>query len=120
MLPPSHDTLGTPPRQLSGDASPRIRAHPPEAFIKGNLGQYIWPTNCYTQRMEDHASELLNAIVGLCARQLAILDLLKQTGVSESDIQDAVSRAKKRLAQVPRLAYLQTQNPSIFKVSQHC
>ena len=70
--------------------------------------------------MEDHASELLNAIVGLCARQLAILDLLKQTGVSESDIQDAVSRAKKRLAQVPRLAYLQTQNPSIFKVSQHC
>jgi hypothetical protein len=31
-LPPSHDSLGTPPRQFSRNASSRMRTHPAKAL----------------------------------------------------------------------------------------
>ena len=45
------------------------------------------------------------------ARQLAILDLLRQTGVTNEQVAKALAEAKTRVGNVPTFAFLKIQNP---------
>lgn len=60
----------------------------------------------------NEAGEVLKLVLGVYARQMAMLDLLRQLNLSEDQMNEALARAKPRLAKVPRLAYLANPSPS--------
>jgi hypothetical protein len=55
---------------------------------------------------------LLKVILGIQARQMATLDLIRQLGADQAQIEKALTDAKVRLGKVPRLAYLANPKPS--------
>ena len=56
--------------------------------------------------------ELLKIVVNLYARQMAMLDLLRQANVSQKQIDEALAKAHSHMAKVPKMAYLSTPRPS--------
>jgi hypothetical protein len=53
----------------------------------------------------DQKRELIKVVISLYTRQLAMQDLLRYSGVTQNQMNEALSRAKKRVSNVPRLAH---------------
>jgi hypothetical protein len=65
--------------------------------------------------MDQNTDELLKIILDVYARQMALLELVRDLGVSESQISGALEKAKARLRRVPRLAAPPNQRPSTLQ-----
>jgi hypothetical protein len=57
-------------------------------------------------------TELLRAILVLCGRQMALLDLIRESGVPQEKIDKALHDAKTRLTKLDRVAHLSSGHPS--------
>jgi len=56
--------------------------------------------------------EVLKVVISLYARQLAMQDLLRRSGVTQTQMDEALRDSKTRLAKVPKLAHLANPRPS--------
>lgn len=56
-------------------------------------------------------TELLRAVFVLSARQMALLDLIRESGVSQEKIDKALQDAKTRLTKLDRVAFLSSGRP---------
>jgi hypothetical protein len=65
--------------------------------------------------MDKDIDELLKIILGVYARQMALLELVRDLGATGAQIAAANEKAKNRLHRVPRLAAPPNQRPSTLQ-----